>query len=225
MAYSIKYVLDLLFPPLCRHCHIGLQTAKLLFCPTCLEQVTLIETQGRCWTCFAELHKGRCERCIHRPVVIRKQIAACEAMGPMRTLLKGIQSGKREFIPAAASLMAYQWLEQKMPLPDLLIPFPLSFWQKQKLGFDANLLLAQEIAKTFSVRVHSLLKRKFDLRQFLATGEPSFRYSLSKTRSICDLRVLLIAPFLDDAALRRAGSELRTHFPAQVEVLAFTTEL
>lgn len=224
MAYNFKYILDLLFPPLCRHCHARLRNAALLFCPTCLEQITLIETQGRCWTCFAELHKGRCERCIHRPVVIRKQIAACEAMGPMRTLLKGIQSGKREFIPAAASLMAYQWLNNKSPLPDLLIPFPVSFWHKQKLGFDANLLLTKEIAKTFSIPVHSLLKKKFDLNQFLSTGEPSFRYSLSKTHSICDLRVLLIAPILDDAALRSAGSELKTHFPTQVEVLAFTTE-
>lgn len=226
MAFNIKetveQALGLLFPRLCVHCNSRVPKAKLLFCPTCLEQISLIDVQERCRTCFAELHKGRCERCIHRPVVIQHQLAACETMGPAHTLLNGIHGGKRECISPAASLMAYQWLEQKMLLPDLLIPFPVSFWQKQKHGFDANFLLAEKIGEIFSTKVQRVLKRKFDRRHFLTEGELAFYYRLNHKGPLCDLRLLLIAPILDDAQLRRAGIELKSHFPAQIDALAFS---
>lgn len=224
MAFNIKnVVLDVLYPPLCVHCQTALSKSLPLFCPTCLEQISLIDVQGRCWTCFGELYKGRCERCIHRPVVIHRQLAACEAMGPGRTLFNALRNGRRDCITPAATLMAYQWLEQKMPLPDFLIPLPVSFWQKQQSGFDANLMLAQEIGKIFSAPIKSVLKRKFDHKHFLAVGEFRFRFQLlEKTKEpLCDKRLLFIAPMLDDAVLRRIGMELRASFPAQINALAF----
>ena len=226
MAFNIKNaVLNILYPPLCAHCQTALTKRMPLFCPTCLEQISLIDVQGRCWTCFGELYKGRCERCIHRPVVIHRQLAACEAMGPGRTLFNALRSGRRECIPPAASLMAYQWLELKLPLPDFLIPLPVSFWQKQQHGFDANLLLAEELGKIFSAPTKSVLKRRFDSRHFLTDGELRFRFQLSgKTKEpFCDKRLLMIAPMLEDAVFRRIGMELKSCFPAQIDALAFAS--
>lgn len=186
-----------------------------------------METEGRCRTCFGEFHKGRCDRCIHRSVVIRRQLAACEGMGPALAMLNGMSRGWKECIPAAASLMAYQWLQQKLLMPEYLIPMPVSFWQKQKMGYDPILLLAEEVGKIFSIPVISALKTRFDRAHFFAEGE--FRYGVDVCakygKTLCDKRVLLIGPKLDDDAFRRAGLALRDFFPAQVEALAFVQNM
>ncbi len=217
--------LNLLYPPLCLHCQLLLSERKVLLCPTCLEQISLINSTDRCRTCFAEIHRGRCERCMTRTVVIHRQMAACEAYGPAQAILNGIQAGKSECIPAAAALMAYQWLELKMPMPDLLIPLPLSFWKKQKLGFDFQLKLAKELGKIFSVPVHSVLQSKFDRDRFFTQGEFHHRIQLlnNQRETPRDRRVLITTHLLDDALFRAVGKELNTCFPAQMDALAFAT--
>jgi len=186
MVCNIKRVLqlslDLFYPHLCIHCHALLSNRKVLLCLTCTEQVSLINAKERCRTCFAECNKGGCKRCTKRKVVVQHQIAACEIFGPAKEILSGIQTGKQACIPPAASLMAYQWLEMKMPLPDLLIPFPSSFWEKQKWGYDPQLLLASELGKIFSVPVKPILQRKFDRGQFLTKGEFQYRVQISKRK-------------------------------------------
>jgi len=221
MVCSIKAIL---YPPLCLECSQLLPKQGTLFCTLCLEQLTLVETVERCRRCFGELHKGRCERCIHRPVVIARQIAACEAtMGPPLTLLKAICRGRKECLSAAASLMAYQWLKEKMPLPDWLIPLPLSFWQKQQQGLDYNLHLASALGKIFSVPVAPLLTKKFDRERFFTQGEFGTlpMAHAKKSGIVCDRRIVLVAPQLEDLRLRAAASALQPFFPMQIDALCF----
>jgi predicted amidophosphoribosyltransferase len=228
MDFNIKNaLLNLIYPPLCLHCRVLLPNRKVLFCPLCLESISLIEPQGRCRTCFAELDQGRCKRCTKRPVVIQRQIAACEAFGPINALLHGILNAKRETIPAAASLMAYQWLALNTTPPELLIPLPTSFWQKQRYGFDHHAMLALELGKILSVPVHPLLKRRFDRERILTQGEFHDRFLLKKNQDklLCDRRVLIVAPLLDDVQFRSIGKELKACFPAQIDALAFATYL
>jgi predicted amidophosphoribosyltransferase len=216
-----------LYPPLCLHCQALLAKRLPLFCKECLEQLSLLEVKERCWTCLGPFYKGRCERCIHRPLVIHKQLAACEAYGPAGSLLKGLEMGRKECVQPAASLMAYQWLEQKMPLPDFLLPLPVSFWQKQKSGFDINWELASAVGRIFSVPVSPLLKRRFDTTQFLTQGEFRARIQpkLKSSDAICDKRLLLIAPLLNDRELRSAGEGLKAYFPTQIDALCFAAHL
>lgn len=222
---SARGFLDFLFPPLCLECRATLTQQNLLFCPTCLEQLTLVVTEGRCRTCFAELHKQRCERCISRPVVVRRQLAACEAIGPARALLYAMQGGYTRSITAAASLMAYQWLEEKLPLPEAIVPLPTFWWERQKTGVDLPLQLARELSRTFSVPVFPVMKKKFDSDAFLTKGKFSscFHTARKKAPSLCDRRVLLVAPQLDDALFRSAAQVLRPFFPVQIDGLAFAT--
>ena len=160
---------------------------------------------------------------MHRQVVVRRQLAAVEMMGPARTLVQLIEKGRKECISAAASLMAYQWIEQKQLMPDLLLPLPTSIWQRQKIGFDAHLFLAKELGRLFSLPVLPLFKTKFDRHHFLTQGE--FRNCVvangQKGGVLCDKRVLLISPVLDDASFRSAGEELKPFFPMQIEGLSF----
>lgn len=223
MDRFLKGFVSFLYPPLCLHCEMALKDRGLLFCSACLEHISLVETEERCRTCFGQLHKGRCERCLHRQVIICRQLAACEMMGPARTLAHAIKRGRKECISAAASLMVYQWLEQNQLMPDFLIPLPASIWQRQKIGFDAHLFLAKELGRLFSLPVLSILKSRFDRQYFLTQGE--FRHRVvangKKGGILCDQRVLLIAPELDDALFRSAGEELKPFFPSQIEGLSF----
>jgi predicted amidophosphoribosyltransferase len=229
MDFSFKKtafaVAALFYPPLCVHCNALLKERGPLFCSSCLELLSLVEAEGRCRVCFGELYKGRCERCIHRPVVVHRQMAACEAMGPARSLVQGIHNGRQECVPAAASLMAYQWLKQQQQLPDLLIPLSTSFLHRQKAGFDPHLLLARELGTMFGVPVLALLKSRFDRVHFFTQGE--FRFfpcpAEKKGGALCDRRVLLVMPQLDDGLARSVGLQLHPFFPAQIEALAFVT--
>jgi len=220
-------LLRLLYPLLCLHCGEGLMVRGPLFCACCLEQLSLVEMKGRCRTCFRELHKGRCDKCIYRKVIIHHQIAACQAMGPANTLLKEINKGGRTCIAAAAALMAYQWLETKLLLPELLIPLPTPFWHKQKAGFDVQLSLARELGKVFSIPIAPVFKTKFDRFHFLTQGE--FRYRLEgrrqKGESLCDRRALIVALEHNDDLFQQAGKELKLFFPSQIDALAFATKL
>lgn len=218
-------ILNLFYPRLCAHCEQLLPREKNTLCSDCFQQISFIDLQGRCRTCFAELGKVRCERCVHRPVIIQKQLAACEAFGPAQALLNAICSGGIGCFPAAASLMVYRWLELKLPLPDVIIPIPCSFWQKQKVGFDPFRLLALEMGKLFSTPVQSVLRKVLDGSHFLSHGQ--FRHRIQASNkyksALCDKKILLIAPLLDDALLRCAGQELRAFFPAQIDALAFAS--
>jgi predicted amidophosphoribosyltransferase len=225
MRRIIESFLGLLYPRLCLHCSEGLSVRGPLFCTCCLEQLTLVEMKGRCRTCFHELHKGRCDKCIHRKVVIHHQAAACQAMGPANTLLREIHKGGKKCIAAAASLMAYQWLETKLLLPEVLVPLPTSLWKKQKAGFDVQLSLAQELGNIFSISVTPALKAKFDRTHFLTQGEFRHRFEgrRQKGENLCDQRVLLVALEHNDALFQQAGQELKLFFPAQIDALAFAT--
>ncbi len=144
-------------------------------------------------------------------------------MGPAMKLIQGMKKGRKECILPAASLMAYQWLQQQALLPEILIPLPLSFWQKQQHGFDVHLLLAESIGKIFKVPVCAILKRKWDRSRFWTKGEMGYTITPDQNQvgMICERRVLLVALQLSDELNRLAGKELKAFFPAQIHALAF----
>jgi hypothetical protein len=156
-------------------------------------------------------------------VVVHRQLAACEAMGPAKTLIQEMYQGRRDCIAAAASLMAYQWLEQGIPLPDGVVPMPTSFWQKQKAGLDVSLCLARAVGQIFSAPVFSLLRRKWDHSHFLETGELCCRFQAQKIGALCDRKVVFIAVEGSDRLFRLAGQELQPFFPAYIGALSFAT--
>lgn len=223
LTAAAKMLLHLIYPPLCVHCQGVLKQRLPRFCQTCLEQIALMEVTDRCRTCFAELYKGKCQRCKQRSVVIQRQLAACECLGPARSLANSLQKGQWEYLSAAASLMAYQWLEQKFHLPDFLIPLPGSLGQKLKSGFDVNEQLTKELSKILAIPTCLALQRKFDHELFLTQGECRFRFEGIKKQMevLSDQRALLIALHLEDDILRQAGSELKSCFPAQLDALCF----
>jgi competence protein ComFC len=220
MAFNFKSLLHLLYPPLCLHCQERLPDVPPLFCPSCRTQLSLIPAEGRCRICFCEQEGGPCPRCSRRPTPLCCQLAAIESMGAAATLLRALLQGREEAIPAAAALMAYQWLEQKLPLPDLLIPLPLSKWRRYQLGFDVNYALARSVGALLSAPVASVLKSSWDWPAFMETAAMRATYTVHAKQPLADKCLLLIAPKLDDTALLSAATALQDHFPESLYVLA-----
>lgn len=220
MAFNFKSLINLLYPPLCLHCQEKLPHIPPLFCSSCLTQLSLIPLEGRCRICFCEQEGGPCPRCSRRPSPLYCQLAAIEPMGAAATLLRALLQGRGEAIPAAAALMAYQWLEQKLPLPDLLIPLPLSKWRRYQLGFDVNHALARSVGSLLSTPVAAVLTSSWDWRAFVETAAMRARHTAHAKQPLADKRLLLIAPQLDDTALLSAATVLQDHFPKALYVLA-----
>ncbi len=221
----LEPLIHLLYPPLCLHCRASLDQPSSLLCSLCFEQMSLLETKGRCLRCFDPLNKGLCGQCIGRKAILRRQMAACERMGAASTILTGIVQGNRKCILAAASLMAYQWLEQNQLIADLLIPLPIPFWQRLRQGTDVNLELAKEVSQIFSAPQVSMLKATFDSHHFLTSGQFQCRFEVNRRKAacLCDQKILLIAPVLNDELFRRAAEELSLFFPGQIDGLSFVS--
>ncbi|HEY2811818.1 MAG TPA: hypothetical protein VGJ00_10580 [Rhabdochlamydiaceae bacterium] len=220
----MRVLLDILYPPLCLHCDATLEKNRTLFCTSCLELLSLIETSERCPCCFAE-DPSPCARCIERPVVIKKQAAACAAFGPAYTLTTSLEMGQEQYIPAAASLMALQWTTLHWPPPDYVAALPCSFWARCKKGGAVSYALAKALSRALHIPLCAPLSAGFDWRGFRerAVFKPAF--VLRKKQEICDKRILLISLHLDDALLRAAGEALRAGFAKEVYALSFSDHM
>lgn len=220
-----KYsLLDILYPPLCLHCDAYLEKGKKLFCSFCLEQLTLIDPQERCPTCFAEKAPlKKCARCCSRHRVIKHQAASLPFFGPASTLSACLKKGHEEKISAAASLLMLQWSELRWPLHDAVTSLPFSNFARFKRGYDVDVLLAKEIAR-FTMRPYiPYFKVQFDFATFLSKASFTTRYVLKEKEKRCafDQRILIIALELDDLCFRAAGSLLQSAYAKEIYSLAF----
>jgi len=222
MGFNFDKLLDILYPPLCLHCDAFLEKGKKLFCALCLEQLTPIDPQERCPTCFAEKAPAKkCTRCCSRHRVIKCQAASMPGFGPASTLSTSLKKGHEERLLAAASLLALQWTQLNWPLHDAVTALPLSTFARFKRGYDINALLAQEMARLTQRPFISYFRAKFDSAAFLTKGELTTRYVLKEKRDIFDKRILIVALELDDLSFRAAGSLLQGAYAKEIYSLSF----
>lgn len=149
----------LIFPPVCLNCQqMSIENRRAL-CPTCSEQMTLLDTDGRCLKCFVESSSKICQNCRKSPSTF-KRIAACFAQeDPANALLREFSSRKTfSMAKDIAALMMLQFCKLDWPMPDFLIPLPISFLQLVQCGYQKNLLLAREMAKFIEKPVLDILR-------------------------------------------------------------------
>lgn len=211
--------LDILFPSLCLHCEANLEAQRRLFCNACLEQLRPVDLHDRCPICFSE--GLPCRTCASSKThfrSIKRQAFVCDPFGPVHTLAAYLNNGNTRFIPAAGSLMALQCASLQWPLPDLIVPLPVSIGTRCKKGCDITALLAKEIAYLLDRPSASLLRASFDRRAFLEKGEFQTRFHLiqRKKEKVMDQRILLIALVLDEDALEKAALTLLEGFASEI---------
>lgn len=225
----VESLLSLFFPPLCVHCQDLTSALKTKLCPTCLEQMSLLEVEGRCRRCFAETENGACQKCRKRGSPFRRMAAAFEYTGPAAALVQQLKFGRRqELAKDLAAWMVVQFMRLEVPLPDIIVPVPQPLARTLTRGFSQSLLLARELGTLLDRPVMDLLKKKSG--DFPQTGlTRAQRESLAADAiswkshcSISDKIVLLVDDVMTTGStLRLSGRTLEEGFPAALYALTF----
>ena len=171
---ALRNISDALFPPQCLSCTDILQTkAQKVFCPVCLEKITLI-TENICPVCgiiFPDSPAGShlCGHCLENEphFCCARSVASFESV-----ILDAIHQFKYGRNLSTGTALADFMAD--FPFPDfdfsaysLMIPVPLHIKRLRERGFNQSLILAQTVGKKHHIPVNfSLLKRnKFTLTQ------------------------------------------------------------
>ncbi|MDP1880668.1 MAG: ComF family protein [Parachlamydiaceae bacterium] len=209
----------LLYPNQCLHCRVLLPSDFKVLCDSCSVLLELIDSTLRCPTCFNELHEEHaftCQECIQHPSPFYRIGSVFDYEGPASTLVKRLKYGNQPYLAKGmGSLFVAQWHNLNWPLPDMIVPVPLSMTHWLERGYNQSELLAQEIGKIFNRPVSKVLTRKLgDYSQAALSME--LRKTLEKTTFVLKKgsqlegkTILLIDDVLTSGStLRRCGEVL-----------------
>jgi len=149
----IKQILDVLYPRRCVLCHSLCSSTKphdIDLCPDCHAELPWIEQA--CFQCGIPLHnaqnKQRCGQCMQKTPAYDHVISVCHYQNPLVWLIQQMKFKKK---PAIANLlghvMARQLKQQKISLPDAIIPVPLHYKRQLQRSFNQSEEIAKVIAK------------------------------------------------------------------------------
>lgn len=160
-----KSFLDLLYPPLCLHCDQVLEFDCQIFCRSCLLMLDQIDPSMRCPLCFSsEFNRERqkcCESCRENPRKTKRIASVFDYEGPSATLVKQLKYGGQSYLAkGGGAYLAAQFLALDWPMPDLVVPMPMSRLRKLDRGYNQSELLAKSFAQIIDCPVSSVLKRK-----------------------------------------------------------------
>lgn len=202
----------LLFPSKCLHCHLLIPPGSTFLCDSCNSLLEPISPEGRCLTCFHPIAGDEfiCKACKISPSPYDKIATVFDYQGPAASLIQCLKKGNQPYLAKGmGAFLAAQWIKLEWPLPDAIIPIPLSFIKWFERGYNQSLLLAEEVAIYLNRPVWKVLKREggdfsqdslsFEQRKCLSgqTFQLQSQYDLEG-------KTLLV---IDDAAV--TGSTLR----------------
>lgn len=209
LGHFARSLLDLAYPRLCLHCDETIKEEQTFLCTSCLEQLTLIDARERCPLCFKESEMAKQQPCLpcrkQRPPFDRL-VAAFERMGPAETFLRQLRQGKQTLVESAAAYMATQWIGMQLPLPDLLVPVPYSWFQH-----NPNRPLAEALGKIFNRPILSLLCCDLGNEMYLKGSAE-------------EKRVMLI-DLVDSPSLKLCPQILADSEPKTMDALVFCIEV
>lgn len=203
---SIKPLLQLIYPPLCLHCQDKTESLRALFCPRCLEYLTLIDISSKSSSsCSGE----------------QWHQATCEPFGPALSLFKHSQRRSPACIKAIASLMVMRWVALDWTLPDIIVPLPTHLWPFFSKSRDVTLQIAQECVRMIGAPVLTLLKKQINWNYFKDPQEEHPSSLIRSGQGIADHKILLISLTMDPSTLKEASALLLEGFPSQIHSLSF----
>lgn len=156
--------LHLVYPHQCLHCQEMLDPNEPLFCYSCSCLLEWINPEERCSRCFSADHtfsRNSSKHCLQKTALIYRQAAALEYIGPAATLVKQLKYGNRPYLARGGSALLFAQFDRlKWPLPDAIIPVPLSLTHWLQRGYNQSALLAENMANFLNIPVWDVLKRK-----------------------------------------------------------------
>ena len=224
----------LLYPPHCLHCQ-EILTHDKIFCSHCTSLIELLDPHDRCPACFrADYQEGmHCIHCTSFPSLYYRTGAAFDYAGPAASLIRKLKYANQPYLAAGAGafLMA-QFHQLDWPLPDAIIPVPMSFTHWLQRGYNQSELLAKELAAFLKVPVWNTLERKsgdhsqagLSLSQRRALEGKHFQ--LKPSYSLQDKTLLVIDDVLTTGStLNKCAETLMGGFPASLYALTFCRAL
>ncbi len=227
-----KSFLHLAYPSRCLHCSILLSPSSSVLCAGCASLLDLIHPEERCPTCFNLLpdrSSHLCDECRHYSSSYTRMAAAFDYEGPPATLIKRLKYGNQPYLAQGmASFLVAQWDRLKWPLPDALVPVPLSFHHWLERGYNQSALIAEEMGKILQCPVWHALKRQsgdysqaaLTLEQRQALTGKCFKLNL-KYRLEGKMLIVIDDVMTSGSTLRRCGETLNLGHPASLYALTF----
>lgn len=228
--------LHLVYPAKCIHCFALLPPDPPVLCPECTSLLDLIDSHERCPICFNRLEEDfelPCQECLQYSSLYLRTGAAFDYTGPAASLVKRLKYANQPYLARGmAAYLMVQFDRLAWPLPDALVPVPLSLTHWLDRGYNQSALLADELGKLLQRPVWHALKRKsgdysqaaLDLEQRKMLDGHRFRWSPSYP---LEGKILLV---IDDVmtsglTLQRCSEALNEGGPLSLYALTFCRAL
>jgi ComF family protein len=226
---QVKYsLLSFVYPPSCLHCQEFFDPPQLL-CFSCVNLLELIDDHDRCSTCFtADYEKnGHCADCKHSPRLFYRMAAAFDYIGPAASLIRKLKYGNQPYLAAGvAAFLVTQFDRLNWPMPDALVPVPLSLNHWIQRGYNQSLLIANQMANFLNIPVWNVLERKngdysqagLSLAQRRKLGGKTFK--LKQGYSLQDKTLLVVDDVMTTGStLNKCAETLMEGFPHSLYAL------
>lgn len=159
-----KSVLHLVYPTKCLHCQALLPPESLVLCSVCASLLELASPHDRCPICFNLLSEDftvPCDECSQYPPHYFRMAAAFDYEGPAVSLVKRLKYANQPYLAQGmAAFLVAQFDRLQWPMPNALVPIPLSFTHWLERGYNQSALLAEEMGRLLQCPVWHVLKRQ-----------------------------------------------------------------
>lgn len=225
-------LVEFVYPKKCLHCHVRMPHETPFLCEGCSTLLMPLEPSERCPSCFNEhfsSNKSRCQNCVENTSYYYRIGAAFEYQGPAATIIKKFKYQNQPYLASGiAALLMTQWERLSWPVPDAIIPVPISFTHWLSRGYNQSELIALELGRLLHVPILRGLKRKcgdfsqaglnLDQRQELKRNS----FVLNKKCNFQDKNLLIIDDVITSGTtLRKCGEVLVEGCPRSLYGLAF----
>ena len=228
--------LHLVFPSYCLHCEELTSHDQSFLCSSCLTLLELIDPDQRCSACFGQKDPSlgrRCTDCLKEYSIFKGVGAAFDYIGPAASLIKKLKYANQPYLAeGAGAFLVAQWDRLNWPVPDVIIPVPLSFTHWVNRGYNQSALLAEHMSLLLNVPVWDALYRKsgdfsqaaLSLSQRKSLG--SDRFLLKKNYCLEDKVILLLDDVMTSGStLKRCAEVLAEGYPTSLYALVFSRAL
>ncbi|MEM1282570.1 MAG: phosphoribosyltransferase family protein [Chlamydiota bacterium] len=122
-----------------------------------------------------------------------------------------------------AATMVGQICRLNWPVPDLIVPVPLTLSRKMKRGYNQSHLIAKEMANMFSCPLSNVLIRNRGgysqalLRRDQRNRMPSNTFKIKRDADLNEKRILLVDDvYTTGSTLRRCAEALCNGYPREI---------
>jgi ComF family protein len=228
--------LHLFYPTRCLHCRQLLEPQTQILCQDCSLLLTLIDPEECCAICFNVLNHceiSPCQKCRKTPSLYHRLGAAFDYEGPAALLVQRLKYANQPYLAEGMAAFLLAQVEQlQWPLPDILIPVPLSRLRWLERGYNQTALIADALGQMIQRPVLNILKRRsgdyrqaslsYSQRQNLAINS----FWLEDSFKLHDQVIWVIDDVMTSGAtLRRCAETLSQGGPAKLYGLTFCRTL